>query len=74
MFRFALGPTRRTAGAGAVVRRIRRAYRSSPLHQSSHGTLRHPDLEVDVLRAFMAVAETGSFTAARMWCTARNRR
>lgn len=26
--------------------------------------MRHPDLEIDLLRAFVAVAETGSFTAA----------
>lgn len=26
--------------------------------------MRHPDLELDLLRAFVAVAETGSFTAA----------
>ncbi len=26
--------------------------------------MRYPDLELDLLRAFVAVAETGSFTAA----------
>ena len=28
--------------------------------------MRHPDLELDLLRAFVAVAETGSFTASTL--------
>ena len=36
----------------------------APANMGDGGAMRHPDLELDLLRAFVAVAETGSFTAA----------